>query len=119
MITKEIICTVCPLGCHIQVTGEGERIVSVEGNTCQRGYDYAVAEFLHPVRILTSTVKTDSLKHPLLPVRSSKPLPKEKIMDCMQQIKAAKVSAPIKPYDVIIKDVCGTGIDIVATGALG
>ena len=111
---KEIICTVCPRGCHIQVEGEGEKILSVEGQGCKRGLEYASAEFAHPVRILTTTVKLDG-QNDLLPVRSSKPLPKEKLFDAMEIIRATAVKAPVTRYVVVIKDICGCGVDIVAT----
>lgn len=113
---KEIICTVCPMGCHILVEGEGENIISITGNTCKRGEVYAAAEFCHPVRILTTTVKTDSEKTPLVPVRSEKPLPKEKIMECMSVLRAQEMKTPISVYDVVVENICGTGINIVATG---
>ena len=111
---KEIICTVCPRGCHIQVEGEGEKILSVAGQGCKRGLEYASAEFAHPVRILTTTVKIAG-ENDLLPVRSNKPLPKEKVMECMEIIRAAEVKAPVNRYDVIIPNICGCGVDIVAT----
>lgn len=115
---KEIICTVCPMGCHITVEGEGEQILSVTGYTCKRGLEYASAEFAHPVRILTTTVKTDSQKCPLLAVRSNKPLPKEKLMDCMTIIREVQAKAPVNRYDVLVENICDTGVDIVATGVL-
>ncbi len=115
---KEVICTVCPIGCRISVEGEGEEIYSVTGFTCKRGETYARNEFAHPVRILTSTVKTDNESNPLLPVRSSAPVPKGRMMDCMNEIRKVCVSAPVNRYDVVIADVCGLGIDIVATGSL-
>lgn len=112
---KEIICTVCPRGCHIMVEGEGEKILSVEGYGCKRGLEYGSAEFAHPVRILTTTVKISGVQSDLLPVRSSKPLPKEKLFDCMEVIRATQVQLPVNRYDVIIPNICGTDIDIVAT----
>ena len=115
---KEIICTVCPMGCNITVEGEGDQVLSVTGYTCKRGLEYATAEFAHPVRILTTTVKTDSEKTPLLAVRSSKPIPKEKQMDCMAEIRTVLAKAPVKRYDVLVENICDTGIDIVATGVL-
>lgn len=113
---KEIICTVCPMGCRIQVEGECETITSIEGYSCNRGLEYGKTEFAHPVRILTSTVKTNSKKNPLLPVRSAKPVPKELMFDCMKEIRKVEVTRAVKCYDVIIADICNTGIDIVATG---
>lgn len=116
---KEIICTVCPRGCHIMVEGEGDTVLSVEGYSCKRGLEYASAEFAHPVRILTTTVKLAGVQSDLLPVRSTAPIPKEKIFDCMQVIRAVEAALPVKRYDVIVKDICGTGVDIVATKSLG
>lgn len=115
---KEIICTVCPRGCHIQVEGEGEKILSVEGYLCKRGLEYASNEFAHPVRILTTTVKMAGVEGELLPVRSDKPLPKEKLFDCMEVIRTAKVELPVNRYDTVIADICGTGVNIVATKAV-
>jgi len=112
---KEIICTVCPRGCRITVEGEGEKILSVEGYGCKRGVTYASNEFINPVRILTTTVLADG---ELLPVRSKEPVPKDKLFDCMEVIRAAKVSLPVKMHDVIISNSCNTGVDIVATKAV-
>ena len=112
---KEIICTVCPRGCHITVEGEGEKILSVEGYGCKRGVTYASAEFSNPVRILTTTVLADG---ELLPVRSKEPLPKAKLFDCMEVIRKTKISLPVKMHDVIISNICETGVDIVATKAV-
>ncbi len=112
---KEIICTVCPRGCHIEVEGEGEKVLSVEGYACKRGLEYASNEFTHPVRILTTTVKMAGVAGDLLPVRSDKPIPKEKLFDCMEVIRKAEAQLPVKRYDIIIENICDTGINIVAT----
>lgn len=112
---KEIICTVCPRGCHIMVEGEGDNIISVEGNACKRGLTYASAEFSHPVRILTTTVKIKGESHDLLPVRSQSPIPREKLFECMDVIRKAEAGTPVKCGTVIISNICNTGVDIVAT----
>ncbi len=115
---KEIICTVCPRGCHIIVDGNGEQVSTVEGYGCKRGLDYASSEYAHPVRILTTTVKMEGIESDLLPVRSSKPLPKELILDCMDEIRKVKVSLPVAMHSVIIENILGTGADIIATKAI-
>lgn len=116
---KEIICTVCPRGCRIMVEGEGDTVLSVEGYTCKRGLEYASAEFAHPVRILTTTVKMAGVDNDLLPVRSTKPIPKEKVLDCMDVIRKVEATLPVARYDVVVADICGTGVDIVATKTVG
>ena len=112
---KEIICTVCPRGCHITVDGDGKKAVSVEGYGRKRALTYAEPEYSNPVRILTTTVKVDGNENELLPVRSNQPVPQGKLFACMEIIKKTSVKLPVKRYDVIINDICGTGVDIVAT----
>ena len=112
---KEIICTVCPRGCHIRVDGDGENVTTVEDYGCKRGLEYASAEYAHPVRILTTTVKMEGVDNDLLPVRSSKPLPKEKLFACMEVIRGTTTPLPVKRYDVVIPNICDTGVDILAT----
>lgn len=113
---KEIICTVCPNGCHISVEGQGENIVSIQGFSCPRGEQYGRQEFSHPVRTLTTTVRIAGHEDCLLPVRSDGAVPLELMAECMAEIRKTQVSAPVKRYDVVIENICGTGCSIVATG---
>lgn len=112
---KEIICTVCPRGCHILVEGDGKVAQTFDGYGCKRGITYAQNEYSNPVRILTTTVKLEDKENELLPVRSSAPVPMTKLFDCMEVIKAVAVKSPVKRYDIIVKNICETGVDIVAT----
>jgi CxxC motif-containing protein len=112
---KEIICTVCPRGCHIQVIGDGKTVTSLDGYGCKRGITYAEAEYSAPVRILTTTVKIAGKNNELLPVRSDKPIAKDKILACMGEIKKVSATIPVKRYDIIVADILGTGVNIVAT----
>ena len=112
---KNIICTVCPRGCHVKVTLSGTEVTDVADYGCKRGKEYAAAEATHPVRILTTTVKIADAQYNLLPVRSNAPVPKELQMECMKEIKAIAVTAPVKAGDVVLANICNTGVDIVAT----
>ena len=116
MNQKVITCTVCPLGCDITVTGEGENITAIEGFSCRRGEEYARNEFVHPVRILTSSVRMTGGAEPLMPVRSAKPIPKELLLDCVEVLRTVSVEAPVHTGDVIVRDILGTGVDMIATG---
>lgn len=115
-MTKEIICTVCPTGCTIHVEGENRKIKQIEDFSCPRGKVYAENEFISPVRILTSTAKVKDAKTPLVAVRSKTPVPKDKLFDCMEEIRKLNLDAPVNRGDVLIADVCRTGVDIVASG---
>lgn len=114
-MTKDMICVGCPLGCSITVEYEGTEVFSVKGNTCKRGDAYARTECTNPVRSLATTVKVCGGIHNVVPCKSAGPLPKGKIMDCMKEINAAEVKAPVALGDVLVENVCGTGINIVAT----
>lgn len=116
MVEKIITCITCPIGCDIVVSGEGDGILSMKGNQCKRGEEYASKEFMHPVRILTTTVKVNGADTPLLPIRSDKPVPQELLMQCMDEIRNVRVTPPISRYDVIIAHILGTDVNIVATG---
>ena len=115
---KNIICTVCPRGCHVKVTLNGTEVTDVADYGCKRGKEYATAEATHPVRILTTTVKIAGNRYNLLPVRSNAPVPKELQMECMKAIKAVAVTAPVNAGDVVLANICNTGVDIVATKAI-
>lgn len=110
---KEIICITCPKGCHLQV--DDEHGFQVTGNSCPRGEVYGKNELQNPVRVLTSTVRLTGARIPRLPVKSSAPLPKGKLFDAMRLLDGVSASAPVRLGDVLVSDVCGTGVDIVAT----
>ena len=108
---RELICINCPRGCRLKVDDD----FNVTGNFCPRGAVYAKNELTHPVRTLTSTVKVQSTLERRLPVKSSEPLPKEKVFDAVKELDKVEVKVPVHIGDVVIKDVAGTGVSIVAT----
>lgn len=115
MEKRELVCVACPLGCPITVTLDGDSIIEVAGNTCKRGDAYARTECTAPTRMLTTTVKVEGGKAPVVPVKSQNPIPKGMMMECMDVINKASVKAPVKIGDVVIENILNTGVDIVAT----
>ena len=114
----EITCINCPVGCRLTGELEEGKVVSVTGNTCPRGDTYARAEVTHPERSLTSTVRVTGGKAYIVPVKSSRAIPKELLFSAMKEINKATLEAPVHIGDVAIKDLLGTGIDIVATNEI-
>lgn len=108
---KEFICIVCPKGCHLRVDDNG----SVSGNACIRGDKYGKQEAIDPKRTVTSTVKINSKMIRRLPVITSEEIPKDKVREVVKYLDSVEVSAPIKVKDIIVKDVMGLNVDIVAT----
>ena len=114
MEERNLTCIGCPLGCALKVTIDGEN-VTVTGNTCKRGDVYARKEVTNPTRIVTSTVRVSGGSIDMVSVKTKEDIPKGKIFDCVKALKTVEVAAPVHIGDVIMKDVAGTGVDVVAT----
>ena len=113
---REIICTICPLGCHVALDIDDEgKVKGMTGNQCNKGKKYVMAEFKAPVRILTATVLCER-ESSVLPVRTDKPVPKDKLKEIMQIIAKVRVRAPIRQGQEIIHDILGTGSNLISTG---
>ena len=115
-MVKELTCINCPLGCSLTVTLEGNEVTGVKGNTCPRGEAYARKEVTNPTRIVTSTVRVNGGNKEMINVKTESDIPKEKIFECIESIRGISVKAPVKIGDVIVTNVCGTGVNIVAAG---
>lgn len=113
--TKQFNCIMCPLGCLLTVTLEDGQVTKVTGNTCPRGEKYARQEMTNPQRMLTSTVRIEGGELPLLPVVSKTTLPKGKILDCATALRSVDINAPIKAGDVVVPNILGLGVDIIAS----
>ncbi|HUX98432.1 MAG TPA: DUF1667 domain-containing protein [Candidatus Deferrimicrobium sp.] len=112
---KQVItCIGCPSGCQIEVTKIGDKF-QIEGNECKRGEEYAIEEFTDPKRILTTTLQVDNGILPLIPVRSDKPLPKNRLFDCMNYLCKIKVPSPIKVGDILVKNILNLNVNIIAS----
>lgn len=118
MEKREMVCINCPLGCMLTVTYDAERNVSVSGNTCPRGAEYGRTEVTDPRRIVTSTVRMKGENNQVLSVKTASPIPKGKIAECMQALKTVEVTLPVSIGDVVLPDVAGTGIAVIATKSM-
>ena len=121
-MNRTLTCIICPNGCELEVCwecamdGTGEPCnISVTGNKCPRGVEYAEQELKNPMRTIASSVKMTDGAMPLVSVRVTGPIPKAKIMDVMAVIRETTVEAPVKIGDVVIADALGLGVDVVAT----
>ena len=116
---NDIICITCPLGCRIKVVSDSNNnVINVEGNECKLGEKYAIAEYKFPARILTTTLITESSKRRLLPVRSNKPILKDRLLESMYQLTRVRIKPPVKMGQVVVPNVASTGADLVATDDL-
>ena len=114
--TKDIVCIVCPNGCRLMVSiNEENKVTLVENALCNRGETYAKDEIQSPRRSLTSTVKVVGGNLELVSVRSDRPIPKAILKAAVAELRKLELEAPIKYHQVLIKDLLGTGANIIST----
>lgn len=112
---KELLCIVCPTGCRLRAVRQPDGSYSVSGNGCKRGIQFAVDEMTHPMRSLTTTVRTSFKGVPMLPVRTDGEIPKEKVADAMRELSGIVVNERLACGDVVLGDVAGCGCRVIAT----
>jgi CxxC motif-containing protein len=117
IVTVRYLCIGCPLGCRLEVDEDLEEhaIVEVRGFSCRRGKEYAIQEHTAPQRMVTTTVAIDKARWARLPVRTSRPAPKDKVLEICRALRTVRVSAPIASGDIIVRNILDTGVDIIAT----
>ncbi|MBP3241546.1 MAG: DUF1667 domain-containing protein [Oribacterium sp.] len=112
-------CIVCPNGCEITADYEENEgavnVTAVNGNLCPRGKEYVAQELTDPRRTIASSVRVESGEFPLVSVRLTEPIPKNRIFDAMEEIRKCSVKAPVKSGTVLIHDLLGLGSDVIIT----
>lgn len=108
-------CICCPLGCRIEVAlDENGQVSEVSGYTCKRGADCAAQEAVAPERMVTAVLCVSGCLEPVS-VKTQRPVPKAAMKDVLAAVAALRLDAPVAAGDVLIEDVCGTGVAVVAT----
>lgn len=110
---KTITCICCPKGCLVTLDTDCPE-ETIKGNACPQGKEYAISELTHPMRTISSTVEIKGGLHPRIPVKTNGNIPKEKIFEVMEEINKISVESPVKCGDILLEDVLGTGVNIVA-----
>lgn len=111
---REIVCIVCPNGCRIRcesVAGE----LQCTGQKCKRGVEYVKAELTRPMRSLTTSVKTVFPDSPVVSVRTSGEIEKAKLREVIDSLANVTVQRRIRVGDVVVPNVCGTGVNVICT----
>ena len=109
---KELICIVCPKGCHLKIDEENNYAVTGQG--CERGAEYGKKELTAPTRVITSTVKVSGGLYARCPVKTAAPIPKGLIFEAMKLLDNVELKAPVRVGDIVVDDICGTGIPFIA-----
>ena len=112
---KSVVCIMCPLGCEVKVEVTDDEITNIKGYACENGKEYAEQEISSPTRTVMSVVKCVNGDFPTISVKTSEPIQKDKIKDVMSAISDIEIEAPVSVGDKILENVCGSGVDIIAT----
>jgi len=112
---KTYTCIVCPNGCEIDVEYENGLLCSCSGHLCKRGKEYVEQEIQDPKRTIASCVLVQGGELPLVSVRLTKPVPRDRIFDVMALIHTLNLQAPVSAGTVVVPDVLGLGSDLIAT----
>ncbi len=115
MERREFICINCPLGCALTVTMEQGQVLKVEGEYLSQREELWGKRGDKSYAHCDNQRKSSRGTAPVVSVKTASDIPKGKIKDCMAALKQVSVKAPVCIGDVILKDVCSTGTDIVAT----
>lgn len=116
--TRRVTCVQCPMGCALEVAVLDGRATAVAGNACPRGAAYGVAEVERPVRVVTSLARVAGVSRPVS-VRTAGAVPREKVPEVLRAIHALVLEPPVAAGQVLVRDVAGTGVDVVATRPSG
>lgn len=116
---EKFVCIGCPVGCPLELAHEGDRIIEVAGNDCKRGEKYAKQEFTDPRRSLSTTVAISGALWRRLPVKTTGPVPKDRVVESARAIHQIRCRAPVEVGQVLFEGLLGeTGLDVVATRSM-
>jgi len=126
---RNLTCIVCPVGCSLEIDdSKGLENLSVTGNKCSRGKEYAIEEIRAPKRTVTATAQIAAIQNAAdtnsggsalsinrVPVKTTLPCLREKIPALLEDIYKVKVTLPVKMGDVLISNWNGENFDVIAT----
>ncbi len=110
---RELTCIVCPIGCQLCATLVDGAVTEVTGNTCPRGKQYAIDECTNPVRTITTTARTAD--GGVIPVKTDRPIPKNLMFACMEEVNRVTVTLPAHIGDIVIENLLETGANVIVT----
>ena len=114
-VVDRLTCVLCPVGCELEVRRDGSTDVEVSGNQCDKGIPFAVEEVLRPRRNLATSIPVRGTASKMVSVRLSGPVPREMIFPILAEIARLRPEAPFSRGQILITDVLGTGVDVIAT----
>lgn len=113
MNQKTFKCQVCPVGCTLKLS-ETNNELTIEGNKCSRGLEYAKSVYKTSPQILYGRCLLSNASMGRLAVKTSGPIPEDLKNQVMEQIRNTSIKAPVKKGQVIIKNILDLDIDVIS-----
>jgi len=110
-----LTCVLCPVGCELEVRNDPAGGLQVQGNQCDKGVPFALEEILYPKRNLATSIPVKGTATKMVSVRLSGPVARELIFPILAEISKLRPEAPVRRGQILIDDVLGTGVDVIAT----
>jgi CxxC motif-containing protein len=118
-VSDKLTCVLCPIGCELEVERAAGDGLDVRGNQCDKGLDFAAEEILHPRRNLATSVPLAGTTSQMVSVRLTAPVPRDMIFPILAEIAKLRPESPVRRGQVLLPDVLGTGVDVIATRSQG
>ncbi len=115
---QNITCILCPNGCELCVCAADGTQITVTGAKCRKGRAYGRQEIQNPQRSLTTSAAVVHGDSPLVSLRLTRPVAKDKIPALMSEIKTWRLEAPIAMGQILCVHILGLDSDVVATGSV-
>ena len=112
---KKIICIECPKGCILSIDLQNDEIMSIRGNECPKGEEHVKSEIKSPLRLFTTAVLAQGLLLKMIPVKTDRPIPKDKLIRAIKEVKKIRLFNPVKIGDIIVENFLGLDVNLVAT----
>ena len=113
-VIDRLTCVLCPVGCELEVR-RTDRGLDVQGHQCEKGIEFATEEVLYPKRNLATSVPLKGSETRLVSVRLSDRVPREMIFPILREIARLRPEPPVRRGQVLLANVLGTGVDVIAT----
>ncbi len=114
-VVDRLTCVLCPVGCELEVEAGPDGCLQVNGNQCDKGLPFAEEEVLRPRRNLATSVPVRGTAARMVSVRLTGTVPREMIFPILAEIAKLRPDPPVRRGQVLIADVLGTGVDVIAT----
>jgi CxxC motif-containing protein len=118
MNTQIATCLLCEKNCRLEADVQGETLLGLRGQGCQKGFDFILSRISPQGKIVSTSVLVTNHSLRFLPVRTGKAVDKALTSKILEEARKITVTPPIRYGQVILRNVAGSGTELISTKAL-